>query len=58
MNKKSRRSLNDSVVMEPEISMPTFDMYHLFRLHANNITPAGKHTSLFFVSIITIELKL
>ncbi|XP_031634094.1 uncharacterized protein LOC116347582 [Contarinia nasturtii] len=42
LNKKSRRSLNDSVMTtEPETSWSIVELHHLFKLHTNHIEPAA-----------------
>ncbi|XP_055300952.1 uncharacterized protein LOC129567734 [Sitodiplosis mosellana] len=40
LQKKSRKSLNESVVVEPEGNQPPFELHHLFKLHSNHIEPA------------------
>lgn len=43
MNKKSRRSLNDSVVADAEGSTSlSFDLHNLFKLNSSSNTYTGK----------------
>lgn len=46
--------MNDSVVMEPESSIQSFEMHHLFRLHSNYFTFEGK--TLNYAFNISIQL--
>lgn len=41
LNKKSRKSLNDSVAMEPGGSSTSVELYNLFKLHPNPLTFPG-----------------
>lgn len=45
MNKKSRKSLNDSIVSEAESSFPAFELHNLFKLHTYHSAAGGEHLS-------------
>lgn len=58
MHKKSRKTLNDSIVVEPESNPPPFELHHLFRLHSNHIEPAGNSFNQRYKELALIIIHL